>query len=404
MEMTRNMENVSDHTSLSPVQSTSPPKYLDQTTYDNLQLLKIRYAEIHGYISVLVCVFGIIANIANIVVLNKKHMRTSTNVILMWLAVADLCTMIEYVPFALRFYIFKDPDLEFPENKSYSWMCYLLFHADFSLTMHSMSIWLTIMLAIFRFLYVFFPTKGKEYCSIKHAKIIVTGVYISAVLVCIPNYISNYWKASEKNIRNENVTVYTFTQRKDIDENFLIVFDLNYWVQSILIKLVPCFLLTVLTILLITALHKAHKRHVRLKSQGMRKDDVEQHDEHFRTTAMLLAVVILFLITELPQGILTLLMIFMDTLHAEVYGPLGDILDIVALLNNAINFVLYCSMSRKFRDTFVATFCRCFTKDTENPQASLWAKRNLITTDNGAATKSTRVKENGEIGQIGQMV
>lgn len=403
MEMTRNMENVSDHTS-SPVQSTTPPKYLDQTTYDNLQLLKIRYAEIHGYISVLVCVFGIIANIANIVVLNKKHMRTSTNVILMWLAVADLCTMIEYVPFALRFYIFKDPDLKFLENKSYSWMCYLLFHADFSLTMHSMSIWLTIMLAIFRFLFVFLPTKGREYCSIKHAKIIVTGVYISAVLVCIPNYISNYWEASEKNIRNENVTVYTFTQRKDIDENFLIVFDLNYWVQSILIKLVPCFLLTVLTILLITALHKAHKRHVRLKSQGMRKDDVEQHDEHFRTTAMLLAVVILFLITELPQGILTLLMIFMDTLHAEVYGPLGDILDIVALLNNAINFVLYCSMSRKFRDTFVATFCSCFTRANENPQSSVWAKRHLITKDNGAATKSTRVKENGETGQIGQMV
>jgi len=36
-------------------------------------------------------------------------------------------------------------------------------------------------------------------------------------------------------------------------------------------------------------------------------------------------------------------------------------LDISALLNNSINFVLYCTMSRQFRETFVATFlpARC---------------------------------------------
>lgn len=397
MEFTTNMDNISDLSSLATIytSSTTAPKYLDQSTYRNLQILRVRYAEIHGYISVFVCVFGIIANIANIVVLNKKHMRTSTNVILMWLAVADLCTMSEYVPFALRFYIFKDPDLEFLENKSYGWMCYLLFHADFSLTMHSMSIWLTIMLAIFRFLYVFLPNKGKIYCSIKHAQIIIITVYISAVLLCIPNYISNYWSQSVRNINNANVTVYTFSQRKDEDESFLIVFDLNYWIQSMFIKLIPCFLLTILTILLITALHKAHKRHVTLKSQGMRKSDVEKHNEHFRTTAMLLAVVILFLITELPQGILTLLMIFMDALHAELYNPLGDILDIVALLNNAINFVLYCSMSQQFRNTFVATFCSCFTK--HNADSELWARRNLISARNGSVPTTKNVQENGEM-------
>ena len=401
MDVTTAMDNTSILATVSTSDSIREPKYLDHSTYRNLQTLKKGYAEIHGYISVVVCLFGIIANIANIVVLNKKHMRTSTNVILMWLAVADLCTMVEYVPFALRFYIFKDPDLLFLNSRSYSWMCYLLFHADFSLTMHSMAIWLTIMLAIFRFLYVF-TTKGSIYCSIKHAKIIILIVYISAVVVCIPNYISNYMSASTQTINNENVTVYTFSQRKDEDKDFETVFRINYWVQSILIKLVPCFLLTVLTILLITALHKAHKRHVHLKSQGMRKDDVEKHHEHFRTTAMLLAVVILFLITELPQGILTLLMIFMDTLQDELYNPLGDILDIVALLNNAINFVLYCTMSQQFRDTFVATFCRCFTRrgdntdETVNSNVSKWAKRHLITA-NGTSTKTTQLQENGQM-------
>lgn len=35
---------------------------------------------------------------------------------------------------------------------------------------------------------------------------------------------------------------------------------------------------------------------------------------------------------------------------------LGDTFDILALINNSINFTLYCLMSRAFRDTFKQTF------------------------------------------------
>jgi hypothetical protein len=93
-------------------------------------------------------------------------------------------------------------------------------------------------------------------------------------------------------------------------------------------------------------------------NQG-KKEESDRHHEHNRTTGMLLAVVVLFLITELPQGILNLLIIFIPELQHDVYNNIGDVLDIVALCNNAINFVLYCSMSKQFRDTFVHIFCKC---------------------------------------------
>lgn len=35
----------------------------------------------------------------------------------------------------------------------------------------------------------------------------------------------------------------------------------------------------------------------------------------------------------------------------------GDLMDVLALLNSSINFILYCSMSRQFRQTFVLLFC-----------------------------------------------
>ena len=40
-------------------------------------------------------------------------------------------------------------------------------------------------------------------------------------------------------------------------------------------------------------------------------------------------------------------------------SDLGDTFDILALINNSVNFILYCLMSRAFRDTFKQTFCVC---------------------------------------------
>jgi hypothetical protein len=37
------------------------------------------YKPIHGYLAACVCVFGVLANILNIVVLTRKNMLTSTN-------------------------------------------------------------------------------------------------------------------------------------------------------------------------------------------------------------------------------------------------------------------------------------------------------------------------------------
>ncbi|KAL8568449.1 hypothetical protein ACOMHN_067092 [Nucella lapillus] len=162
-----------------------------------------------------------------------------------------------------------------------------------------------------------------------------------------------------------------------------LLYLLNHWIQAIMIKLVPCIMLTTLTILLIHAMHKAYRKRMRLKSQG-RKAESDKHGEHNRTTGMLLAVVVLFTITELPQGILTLMNIFIPCFRAVVYDPLGDLLDAMALTNNSVNFVLYCSMSKQFRDTFVEVFCGFCARHRPG-----WLKLKLITSSqegNGAAS------------------
>ena len=71
-----------------------------------------------------------------------------------------------------------------------------------------------------------------------------------------------------------------------------------------------------------------------------------------RTTRLLIAILVLFLITEFPKGLLGVLSVgFGEDFFDQCYTPLGELMDIVTLINFAINFLIYCAMSRQFRLT-----------------------------------------------------
>lgn len=61
-------------------------------------------------------------------------------------------------------------------------------------------------------------------------------------------------------------------------------------------------------------------------------------------------------IFRLLQGVLALVSGLKPIYFSTLYMPLGDVMDIAALVNNAVNFVLYCTMSRQFRQTFLDLF------------------------------------------------
>jgi hypothetical protein len=84
---------------------------------------------------------------------------------------------------------------------------------------------------------------------------------------------------------------------------------------------------------------------------------------------MLVVVVVLFVVTETPQGILQLLGGIVPDFFDNIYAPLGDVMDTLALFNNGINFVLYCSMSKQFRDTFIKIFLRDIISDASSKTA-----------------------------------
>lgn len=335
---------------------------------DDLVSFHNSYRQVHGYVSLVVCLFGMLANTMNIIVLTRKDMISPTNVILTGLAFADNLVMIEYIPFAVHMYVLRQRPLR--EKFSYPWTVYVLIHAHVTQVFHTISIWLTLTLAVWRYLSVAHPLSSRSWCTLDRALLAIAIAYVGSPILCMPLYLT--FTIQERNMTNpqqvnETLTLYFLGTSELAKANNSLLENINFWTYSVVIKIIPCVALTILSFRLISALVQARERRDQLKNKNRQpsKSTAESgsgsgssrsgpeggHTD--RTTKMLLAVLILFLITEFPQGILALLSgILGDAFFTNCYGHLGELMDILALINGAINFILYCTMSRQFRQTF----------------------------------------------------
>ncbi|KRT85817.1 G protein-coupled receptor [Oryctes borbonicus] len=347
--------------------------------YCDLKEFASSYREIHGHLSILVCVFGSIANILNICVLTTKEMRWPTNFILTGLAIADLLVMLEYIPFASHLYLNPKSRMS-ADYFTYTWAVYMIFHALFTQVLHFISCCLTVILAIWRYIAITHPQNNKLWYIVSNIRSTVISIvltYLICPLMCVPLFLSlNVIKRTrvmdERNMLVNPKLQHNFTgtlrngtlYTAELSGDFI---NVSFWVYSVVIKLVPCVLLTILSMRLISALLETKKRRrnllnstglpLREKKPKKSKRHLEKEHQTDRTTRMLLAVLLLFLITEFPQAILGLLSVVIGKeFVGQCYTPLGDLMDILALVNSAINFILYCSMSRQFRSAFSEVF------------------------------------------------
>lgn len=104
---------------------------------------------------------------------------------------------------------------------------------------------------------------------------------------------------------------------------------------AVISQIVPCFILLVSTVAILVKLRGAKQRKAALKSSITDRTD--------QTENALLAILILFLICELPFGIILLLNMF-DERFSPVTHSLFPFTVMLRLLNASLNFILYCTM------------------------------------------------------------
>uniref|UniRef100_A0A182FEC0 G-protein coupled receptors family 1 profile domain-containing protein n=2 Tax=Anopheles albimanus TaxID=7167 RepID=A0A182FEC0_ANOAL len=197
------------------------------------------YKLLHGYISLVICFFGTIANILNIIVLTRKDMsKVPINRILKWLSVTDMFVMIEYIPFAFYMYLILPDRRDYP----YSWAVYLMFHMHFTQILHTISILLTVTLAIWRYIAIKHPHGSLAIYAQSNYGQAIALCYLLAPILCFPTYFVFTIRQTLVFEGDTQLVLYHL----DADEN-TIVYRYNFWIHSVIIKLLPCIILTVIS-------------------------------------------------------------------------------------------------------------------------------------------------------------
>lgn len=441
----------------------------ESSVYDLLLAIKDSYKPIHTYLSIVLCALGAVCNFCNIVVLTRKTMRTPVNMILTAMACCDTVVLFSNLTYTTH-YTFVAFEHCVPRHWSYGWCVFLISHAHLSLVGHSSSIWLSVMLALIRYLTL--RRRGKAsgvQIGLKHSYFAIACVVLFVSLMNAPNFLT--YKITEQTLgetcgdlairKFRNHTAYVPGVADLALKADCLVFRLAFWITGAVFKLFPCLLLTLLVSLLTRILKEVRANRQRLFLSGtQRSGTFETHSSQLvepassqtavlvfpadakrngtsppstvsrkepganqlglpgnisaspsqnsplqssrdgsvrrrgksgshghnvgggpqqrtdRTTRMLLAIVCVFLVTELPQGIMAVMSgMFSEEFRSHIYNNLGDILDLLSLCNALSSFTIYCTMSAQFRNEFRRVFLPTTRRVKCWRRLLLWAGR-----------------------------
>ncbi|XP_067939685.1 G-protein coupled receptor dmsr-1-like [Watersipora subatra] len=335
--------------------STSSAIYPNATSLADLNGLRTamaKYEHIHGPLSLTLCIIGVAVNILYILVLSHKDMLSPVNRLLQAIAIADLVTMLTYIPYSLLFYIVNGVKDNAVRN-SYPAISFLKFHGLSSMISHTASIWLTVSVGVFR--YMFLLTKlGQRLCSLKGVHITISVVVVLSVLVNSPQLLIlriNKW------IDANTGESWYFLDTDGMPKHNKSIAMTQYVMTALLTKIGPCLLLIIVSALLIRFLMKTQNRYHNIRQGSIGNGSIldrRRQDQTNQTTKLLIAVAIVFTLSELPQGICFGLSSFgLDNSLEKMYWLLGNLFDLLTMISCSVNFLLYCSMSSQFREVFV---------------------------------------------------
>ncbi|XP_065209250.1 G-protein coupled receptor dmsr-1-like [Planococcus citri] len=327
------------------------------------------FEEIYGYLSLTICLLGSVGNLLNVWVFTRKNMLSSMNVLLIGLTAADLVVLLVNIPYTLHQYL-RPETFPYRDLYTYGWTLFSLCCINLQRVFHGISTWHTIMLAIWRYIAVAYPLKERIWCSMKNTYWAIAAGYLVYPFLHIPLYLTfavtpvvelldeDGFETDDCSAGCRNTTVYKIRLSYVAEKGFLK--GVNFLMYSILFRLTPSVVLTAFSLRLIWALVESRKRRQNLISASTQEyaRNMEKEKQMNRTTRMLLAVLILFLITEVPAGIFGFFsMIYGKKFYKDCYLQLVEIFDILTLIYSSITFAIYYIMSGQFRTTFKSLVC-----------------------------------------------
>ncbi|EGT40723.1 hypothetical protein CAEBREN_00218 [Caenorhabditis brenneri] len=310
---------------------------------------------------------AVFANAAVALVLSKKHMITPTNVVLKYMAIAELLVGLVPLPWTLFFFTMGN----FKETYRLElWWCYLQKYCmdAFPPVFHNIAMWLTVLLAAQRYVSISHPLHSRTACNVKNVRLATLVITTVSLLCGLPKSFDYEYDTVHGWVYTHDTWTYA-TSCVMVQTSLLnrmgqtVFFNIYFWTRALGFIILPSFLLVLLNGLLIKGIRKAQRRKLRLLREKRSEEAARQRDSN-STSLMLVAIVSIFLIVNLPQAIFMGLLCVCETFSIRLPILEGAFPAVFLLSSNMIviatypiNFGIYCFMSSSFRQTFKLLFC-----------------------------------------------
>lgn len=330
-------------------------EYKDTFFYKSYDFEKVIYL----YVWALLISLTTIANVLVILVLTRRRMRNATNVILVAIAITDTLTgMVTLPPYIYAYTRYYSPGGDYGIiGMSGKWCEAFMFIKYFvSRTFHTISIWLTVTLALQRFVSVSLPFKATSMFSIKRILILIAIVTILSPLLHVYH------------IQNEKTTQFSECHWK-LESECTGGGCVYLWFTMLLMHFIPCILLIGLSVAMVIVMNRATKKMKRSRMitsvHKLHKRDIESR----RISFIVIAVVVVFLIPEVPYGLFLMVNVIKyqtseALLSMKTNRQLICAYEVLVVLTFHANFWIYLAMNRRFRRGLMALFesaivCAC---------------------------------------------
>ena len=219
------------------------------------------------------------------------------------------------------------------------------------------AIWITVLLAINRYVVIKKPLKVHIICTLRRAYIQIGLVLIVSVVCNLPRFFEYdivTVTTREGNLIKANVT--------DIGKGSMFSIVYTNVVYNCFVILLPIVLMIVLNTSLIIELRKMNKARAKITSTARQSEN--------NITLVMCVIIIIFITCHMPDRILQGVRSFKPIQPQITLCYLVAICNFLIVINSSTNFVVYFFVRKRFRNVLAKTLCPgCPSQQEENSTA-----------------------------------